>query len=181
MKFLTHIILITFSLLSILNGQDNLPRLSPKSFVGQTVGYTNVRIDYGSPGVKERIIWGELVPYNKVWRAGANEATTIEFDKDVSIKGNKVPAGKYSLFTIPTKDEWTIILNSIYDQWGAYKYDQSKDQLRFTAKPKLNDHVERLRFTIEYIDAYKANINLEWENLKVSFMINTEEKDSGKK
>ena len=165
----------------MVTGQNNLPRLSPKSFVGQTVGYTNVKIEYGSPGVKERKIWGELVPLNEVWRTGANEATTIEFDKDVLIEGKKVPAGKYSLFTIPGKTKWTVILNNVYDQWGAYKYDKSEDFLRFTVMPKTNVFVERLRFTTEFVSAYKANINLEWENLKISFMINTEEKDLGKK
>ncbi|MDX1702488.1 MAG: DUF2911 domain-containing protein, partial [Melioribacteraceae bacterium] len=99
-----------FTILEI-SAQNNLPRLSPKSFVGQTIGYTKVMINYGSPGVKERSIWGGLVPYGEVWRTGANEATTIEFDSDVFIEGNKVAAGKYSLFTIPGEDKWTVILN----------------------------------------------------------------------
>lgn len=181
MKLLAYTVLIILFFVSLLSGQNNLPRLSPKSFVGQTVGYTNVRIDYGSPGVKEREIWGELVPYDNVWRTGANEATTIEFDKDVFIQGKKVPSGKYSLFTIPGKKQWTVILNKVYDQWGAYKYDEKEDQLRVKVSPKTNNFVERLRFTMNYVDAYKASISLEWEKLKIDFDINTEEKDSNSK
>jgi Protein of unknown function (DUF2911) len=162
---------------SFLFGQDNLPRLSPKSFVGQTIGYTNLEITYGSPGTKGRDIWGELVPFGKVWRTGANEATTIEFDKNVVVEGKKIASGKYSLFTIPNKDFWTIILNNTYDQWGAYKYDQNEDVLRFTVKPILNQHVERLSYKIEYKEPYKSNINIEWEKLKISFEINSNPKD----
>ena len=159
---------------SNLFAQDNLPRLSPKSFVGQTIGYTNVVITYGSPGVKARSVWNDLVPYNKVWRTGANEATTIEFDTDVKLEGKNVPAGKYSLFTIPDKDSWIIIINKEYEQWGSYKYQEKEDLIRFKVVPKLNNYVERLRFVFEYISAYKTLVNFEWEKLRVSFEINTE-------
>lgn len=157
-----------------INAQDNVPRLSPKAFVGQTVGYTNVVITYGSPGVKGRNVWNDLVPYNAVWRTGANEATTIEFDTDVRIGGKIVPAGKYSLFTIPNKDNWTIILNKEYEQWGAYKYNEKEDLIRFKAIPKPNSFVERLCFAFEYKSPYKAFVNIAWEKLKVSFEISTE-------
>ena len=159
---------------SNLFAQDNVPRLSPKSFVGQTVGYTNVVITYGSPGVKGRTVWNDLVPFNEVWRTGANEATTIEFDKDVRIEGKKVPAGKYSLFTIPNKDFWTIILNKEYEQWGAYKYQEKEDLIRFKIVPTSNNYVGRLRFVIEYKSPYKSFVNFEWEKVRVSFEINAE-------
>lgn len=153
--------------------QDNLPRLSPKSYVGQSIGYTKTEITYGSPGVKDRVIWGELVPYGKVWRTGANEATTIEFDKDVKIHGNIIKAGKYSLFSIPEKKSWTIIFNKVYDQWGAYKHDENEDAIRFNVKPTENNFVERLSFCINFIDPYKSNIILKWEKLKISFTVNS--------
>jgi hypothetical protein len=160
-----------------ISAQNNLPRLSPKSFVGQTVGYTKVVINYGSPGVKERSIWGELVPYGEVWRTGANEATTIEFDKDVIVEGNRVPAGIYSLFTIPGKDKWTVILNEVDEQWGAYKYDKNKDVLRFQVPQQSNHHVERLTFNFEFKDAYRSDVTLEWAKIKISFEINSEIKE----
>lgn len=153
--------------------QDNLPRLSPKSYVGQSIGYTITEITYCSPGVKERTIWGDLVPYGKIWRTGANEATTIEFDNDVLIEEQIVPAGKYSLFSIPDKKSWTIILNKVYDQWGAYKYDEKEDEFRFNVIPEKNNFVERLSFTIEFVDPYKSKIIFEWEKLKFSFIVNS--------
>lgn len=175
MKLLKIIALLFFTLSSTISfAQKNLPRLSPKSFVGQIIGYANITINYGSPGVKDRIIWGELVPFNKVWRTGANEATTIEFDSDLIIEENKVPAGKYSLFTIPNKDEWTIILNKVYEQWGNFKYDKNEDLIRFKVKPSSNHHVERLKFSFEFKEPYISMVNLEWEKIKVSFKINSE-------
>jgi len=177
MKIINKIILILCLFSIFILGQENLPRLSPKSFVGQTVGYTNVTINYGSPGVKGREIWGKLVPYNEVWRTGANEATTIEIDKPVFIEGNKVPAGKYSLFTIPNIDSWVVILNKVYEQWGAYKYDSKEDILRFNVKPMQNQHRERLTFMFEYQEAYKSKIILEWEKIKIEINLDTQVED----
>lgn len=173
MKTLKIITLVLFVVCSITTAQKNLPRLSPKSYVGQTIGYTNVDITYGSPGVKGRILWGKLVPYNKVWRTGANEATTIEFDKDVLIEGKKINLGKYSLFTIPGENEWTVILNKVYEQWGAFKYNSKEDVIRFQVKPIVNHHEERLKFSFEYLEPYISNVNMEWDKLKISFTINS--------
>ena len=100
--------------------QLDLPRPSPKATVSQTVGLTDITITYCRPGVKGRVIWGGLVPYDQVWRTGANEATTITFSDEVTIEGTKLPAGTYGLFTIPGKDEWTVIFNKGAKQWGAY-------------------------------------------------------------
>ena len=172
-NFLVLALIFLFTIVEVL-AQDNLPRLSPKSFVGQTVGYTKVIINYGSPGVKERSIWGGLVPYGEVWRTGANEATTIEFDSEILIEGKKVPEGKYSLFTIPGKDEWIIILNEVYDQWGAYKYDKDKDILRIKVPQQSNHHVERLTFNFEFKDAYRSDVIMEWAKIKISFEIDSE-------
>lgn len=176
-RTLTTIGIILLVFVQYTFAQDNLPRLSPKSYTGQSIGYTNTQITYGSPGVKGRTVWGELVPYGKVWRTGANEATTIEFDKAVIIDGKIIPAGKYSLFSIPEKKSWTIIFNKVYDQWGAYKYDENKDVIRFNVKPTENNFVERLSFSIEFTSPYKSNIIFEWEKLKISFTVNSKIKE----
>ncbi len=167
-----------FLLLFLFTAKNNAqkkepPRLSPKAFVGQTIGYTDVKITYGTPGVKGRKIWGGLVPYGKVWRTGANEATTIEFSTDVMVNGHPVPKGKYALFTIPNPDEWTIILNKVADQWGAFKYDPKEDLLRFKVKPVEHEFRERLMFSIDYKTPYSADVNIDWEKLRVSFTIDT--------
>ncbi len=172
------LIIILFTINSCAQDKkEDFPRLSPKAYVGQTIGYTNVEINYGKPGVKNRVIWGKLVPYNEVWRTGANEATTIEFDNDVYVNGKFVPAGKYSFFTIPRKDKWTIILNKVYEQWGAYKYNKAEDYLRFDVEPQKNNYVARLTFGFEYKAPYESYVVFEWENLKFTFLIDTKVKE----
>lgn len=151
--------------------QENKIRLSPKASVMQTVGFTDVTIDYSRPGVKGRTIWGALVPYNKVWRAGANEATTINFSTDVTIEGKNLPAGKYGFFTIPNKDSWTLIFNKVADQWGAFQYNEAEDALRVTVKPESNNFQEWLAYTITKTGDKSAVVSLEWEKLKVPFKI----------
>lgn len=137
-------------------------RPSPKAFVSGTVGGSAVSIRYGSPGVKGRAIWGDLVPFGQIWRAGANEATTIEVDKDVLIEGQHLPAGKYSLYTLPDNQEWTIIFNRIADQWGT-EYDEKEDVLRVKAKPFRSDEpLERLAYALT-----DNEIILMWEHLKL--------------
>ncbi len=136
---------------------------SPKKEMKAKVGGADVTVVYGSPSVKERDVWGDLVPYDKVWRAGANEATTIEFSKDVKIEGKKLKAGKYSFFTIPGEDEWTIIFNSVPEQWGAYKYEADKDVLRVTVTP---EEVDESSETLEYVIDGKKLV-FKWENLAV--------------
>ncbi|HSD64902.1 MAG TPA: DUF2911 domain-containing protein [Ignavibacteriaceae bacterium] len=146
-------------------------RLSPKASLSQTVGFTEVTISYGRPGVKGRKIWGSLVPYDKVWRAGANEATKFTFSTDVMIEGKKLPAGSYSFFIIPSKDNWTIIFNKVADQWGAFEYNEAEDALRITVKPEKSDFTEWLKYDITKTSDSGATINLEWEKLRVPFKI----------
>lgn len=146
-------------------------RVSPKAEVMQTVGFTEVKIDYGRPGVKERVIWGELVPYDKVWRAGANEATKFAFSTDVFINGKLLKAGSYSFFVIPAIDEWTLIFNKVADQWGAFEYNEAEDALRIKVFPVENDFQEWLAYTITRISDNSAVIKLEWEKLKVPFTL----------
>jgi len=156
---------------SFAQNNDNKVRLSPKAAVVQTVGFTDVRIDYSRPGVKGREIWGGLVPYGKVWRAGANEATTISFSTDVKINGKTLKAGKYGFFTIPTKDKWTIIFNKIADQWGAFEYNEAEDVLRVDVTPEKGGSQEWLAYTISKTSENTAVVRLEWEKLKVPFTV----------
>jgi hypothetical protein len=148
-----------------------LPRPSQKAQVMQTVGLTDVTITYSRPGVKGRVIWGELVPYDKVWRTGANEATTIAFSTDVKVNGHALKSGTYSLHTIPTKDEWTVIFNTKADQWGSYAYNDSADALRIKVKTQPHEFTEWMQFSLPVIAPEKATVALDWEKLRVPFEI----------
>lgn len=143
---------------------------SPAETAKGQIGQANITINYGSPSVKGRIIWGELVPFNQVWRTGANDATTFETDKDVMIEGSKLPAGKYSLFIIPNENECTIIFNKDSNQWGAYKYKESKDQLRVKVTPlKKIDSTEKMVFTIT-----NNLVTLSWEKWEIAFKVSNQ-------
>ncbi len=153
--------------------QVRTPRVSQNSTLMQTIGLTDMTIKYSRPGVKGRAIWGALVPYDKVWRTGANEATTITFSDDVWINGQKLAKGSYSLHTIPGKDQWTIIFNSVADQWGSYSYDQTKDTLRVTAKPEAAPHAEWLTFEVPELTTDTAKVAIRWEKIVVPFTVDT--------
>ena len=153
--------------------QMRTPRPSPKSSLMQTVGLTDITINYNRPGVKGRAIWGALVPYDKVWRTGANEATTIQFSDDVWINGNKLAKGLYSLHTIPSPTEWTVIFNSVAEQWGSYSYTPEKDALRVKVKPQTAEHREWLTFEIPEMTTDTATIAMRWEKLAVPFTVDT--------
>jgi Protein of unknown function (DUF2911) len=151
-------------------------RISPKAFVMETVGLKDISISYSRPGVKGRKIWGGLVPYDKVWRAGANEATKIIFTSDVLIEGKKLPAGAYGFFVIPTKKDWTIIFNKVADQWGAFEYNQAEDALRVNVKPQQTQFTEWLEYDFSDMNVNKDGknstvINLIWERMKVPFTV----------
>lgn len=154
--------------------QVRTPRPSPSGTLTQSVGLTDVTIKYSRPGVKGRAIWGALVPYDKVWRTGANEATTITFSDDVTVEGQKLTKGTYSLHTIPGKDQWTVIFNSVADQWGSYSYDQAKDVLRVNVKPEAAPHMEWMSFEIPEMTTDTAKIVLRWEKVAVPFTVNTD-------
>ncbi|HEV8284032.1 MAG TPA: DUF2911 domain-containing protein [Chitinophagaceae bacterium] len=129
------------------------------------------RVIYSRPQKNGRIIFGDLIEYGKVWRMGANEATEIEFYKNVKIDGKKIAKGRYTLYAIPNPDNWTIILNSDIDTWGAFKYDAQKDVLRTTvAVQKLNESVESLSMAFEKIDN-GCNLVIAWDNIKTSLPI----------
>jgi hypothetical protein len=150
----------------------DLPRPSPFAKVTQTVGYTDITVDYSSPGVKGRKIWGGLVPYDKMWRAGANTATKVTFSRDVTFAGKPVPAGTYAFFLIPTKSAWTVILNKKADQPGTGAgYNQADDLLRVQITPKAAPMRERLAYLVTDFTDDKASLELEWEKLRLSVPI----------
>ncbi len=139
---------------------------SPKAEAEGTIGAAKVEIVYHQPSARGRtMIGGKNVPYGEVWRTGANNATTIEFNQDVSIEGEKLAKGKYALFTIPGEQEWTIIFNKEFDQWGAFKYKESEDALRVKVKAdKPAEFVETFVIAVE-----GDGVVLTWENSKVKF------------
>ena len=147
------------------------PRESPPATAVQTVGVTEITIKYHRPAVKGREIWGKLEPYDKVWRAGANEATTISFSTDVKIEGQPLPAGTYGLFMIPTPTEWTIIFSKNAKQWGAFTYKQEQDALRIKVKPQQAELQERLQYSFPTVTEENTQIVLHWEKLKVPFNV----------
>jgi len=149
-----------------------LPRPSPTAKLTQQVGLTDVTVEYSCPGVKSRKIWDGLVPYDKMWRTGANTATKITFSKDVTFADKPVPAGTYALFTIPSKGAWTVILNKKPDQPGtATEYKADQDLLRVQLKPGAAPFRERLAFIFSNMTDDKASLDLEWEKLRLSIPI----------
>ena len=172
-------ILFCISLLLLTIGQPNntfaqeelKPRPSPMYIA--TVKYENtyVKVTYCRPHMKGREIFGELVPFGEVWRTGANEATEITFTSDVKISGKRVPAGTYTLFSIPDEDEWTVILNSDLGQWGSYRYNQNHDVIRFKARVTSLEKVYE-PFTIEFeLNGDNADLAMMWDKTKASFTI----------
>jgi pimeloyl-ACP methyl ester carboxylesterase len=149
----------------------SLPRASPRASVMQAVAGMEIRIDYGRPAVKQRKIWGELVPNGRVWRAGANEATSFTFNRSVQVEGHALPAGTYTFFVIPGEAEWTLIFNRVPRQWGAFSYNAAFDARRWTAKPMEAPHEEYLRYDIQPDGGNAAVVALTWEKRRVTFRI----------
>jgi hypothetical protein len=161
-----YFLLVAFFVIVSLHAQDK--PASPKAEANGTIGGANIKIVYSAPSARGRKIMGGLVPYGEVWRTGANEATTIEFDKAVKIEGKDLAAGKYELFTIPGEKEWTIIFQKASKQWGAFSYKQANDVLRVTAKPtKTKEFVETFNISVG-----KDAVELKWENTVVAFKVN---------
>lgn len=151
-----------------------LPNVSPGAKVAQTIGITDVEITYHRPAVKGRTIWGGLEPWGKVWRMGANDATTISFTHPVKVEGRDVPAGTYALFAIPNQDKWTLVLNKTAKQWGAYGYKESDDVLRFDVAPQAGPATEWLAFTITPASPGSAVVEMAWDKVRVPFKIEVE-------
>lgn len=167
------LILVNVIFLSvILYAQEfRTPRPSPDATVSQFIGVTKVSVDYSSPAVKGRKIWGELVPFSEVWRTGANEATTITFSDPVSINGNELSAGTYGIHMIPGVNEWEIIFSKDVPVDGSSTLDPKKEALRIKVKPVENPFTERMTFLFTDVTDNSGNVSLVWENLKVTFKV----------
>jgi len=148
-----------------------VPQASPRATVSQTVGVTDLTITYNRPAVNKRKVWGELVPYNDVWRVGANENTTLTITSDVKVNGQPLPAGNYGLHAIPTAGEWTLIFSKEAKAWGSFSYDQKEDALRVKVTPKPAEHQERLAYTFENPTDNGVEVQLRWEKLMVPFTV----------
>ncbi|MCU1281548.1 MAG: hypothetical protein JWM53_5094 [bacterium] len=157
--------------------QLELPRPSPNAKVSQFIGVTEVAVDYSSPGVKGRKIWGTVVPYDKVWRAGANSATKVSFSKEVVIDGKPVAAGSYAFFVVPTATKWTLILNRDPKQAGIFGYNKADDLLRVDVKPQAIPMREHLAYGFSSFNDAGGALDLEWEKVRVSlpFKVKTDE------
>ena len=149
-----------------------LPDASPAKVVTQEVGISKITLSYHRPGVKGRRVWGDLVPKEKVWRLGANEATTLELSHPAKINGFDIPAGKYALFAIPKDNQWTMIVNRKHEQWGAYAYKAADDVVRFGAKPEsLAEPVEWLDIDTVPLSDRAVRVEVLWEKVRVPFTI----------
>ena len=140
---------------------------SIKSMAFAVVNGDSIKINYHSPGVRNRIIWGGLVPYDEVWVTGAHDATTVEIPKTITVNGIEIPAGKYAFFTIPGKKEWTLIINKQWKQHLATEYDEKEDIVRIKVKPEKISHTERLQYYIELNKNNSGKIAVAWEKLKI--------------
>lgn len=158
------LLFIAICISATVSAQDAKPKASPAATATGTINGAKITIKYSSPAVKGRKIWGGLEAYDKVWRAGADSATTFETSKNLTIEGKTLPAGKYAFFLIPSENgKWTAIFNKDTEQWGAYKYDEKKDQLRVMVQPKaLSATQERLVYKIN-----KNGFSLDWDKLSV--------------
>jgi hypothetical protein len=150
-----------------------LPKPSPSATVSQRVGLTDIKVEYSSPAVKGRKVWGELVPMNELWRTGANAATTITFSRDVKVAGKDVKAGTYALLTIPAEGQWTVIVNSDAKLPGTRGYDQAKDVARATVSTAAIPKRERLTFVFADTTDATTELRLEWDELAVRIPIET--------
>ncbi len=152
----------------------DLPLQSQRAQISQRIGITDVTISYHRPLVNDRKVWDGLVPYGKVWRAGANENTTITFSDPVMIEGKALDRGTYGLHMIPTADDWTIIFSKNSTSWGAFTYDQAEDALRVTVKPKAADMHNALTYDFDQLQPDSAVVELEWEKVAVPFKVSVD-------
>lgn len=149
-------------------GNDS-PRVSPNASVSQTIGTTVVTVTYGRPGVRDREIFGGLVPYDEVWRTGANESTAITFSDNVMIEGEELTAGTYSFYTIPGMGEWSVIFNNNLS-WGT-QYDPTMDQLRVSVQPDTGEFMEQMMIYFEDVEENSGHMVIHWDQIKVPVRI----------
>ncbi len=163
-----NLLLASFLILgSYASAQFTLPPASPRQHIEQNFSMSKITIDYGRPGVKGRKIFGDLVPYGKVWRAGANSSTKITFEQSVNFGGKVINAGTYALFVIPTEKDWKIILNKDFAQWGAYDYNEKLNVLDITVPvQRLSEKQEFFSINIEPLDERNSNLVFSWDFVK---------------
>ena len=157
------------SLLHAQNYRLELPWPSPHATVSQVVGLTTLSVDYHRPGVNKRVVWGGLVPWDSVWRAGANENTMLSSTSAFTVGGITLPAGRYGVFMIPTRTTWTIALSKQSNAWGAFSYDASEDAVRFVVTPVAAEFTERLQYNFDDPTNTSVTLTMRWEKLAVSF------------
>lgn len=166
MKLLITLVLLISTL--ALNAQINKPALSPRITINQQVALVNVTLDYGQPNKQNRKVFGSLIPYNKVWRTGANSSTKLTFDQDIKLAGHSIPKGTYGLYSIPGKSEWTIIIHKDSKLWGSGGYDKANDLIRFQVPVHhLTESVETLNIRFENFKTDGGDLTICWENTKV--------------
>lgn len=153
--------------------KEDTMKSSPHRVAMNTVGTIHVHMEYSSPGVKDRVIWGGLVAWDKVWVAGAHHATSVRFSKEVVIDGKKIPAGTYAFFAIPRKNEWTLILNTRYDQHLADEYNEKEDIIRVNVTAVTHAPTPRLTYVVTKTGEKQGAIQLLWENVQVSLPFET--------
>ena len=146
---------------------------SPHRTAMATVNGTHVHIEYNAPGVKGRAIWGGLVPFNKVWATGAHTATSVQFSKDVTINNKKIPAGQYAFFTIPSKEKWTVILNTRHDQHMADDYNEKEDVVRVDVTPEEHRLTPRLTYNVKSTTDKAGEITMQWEKILIRLPFST--------
>jgi hypothetical protein len=157
----------------------NFPAASPGATLTQRVGLTDIQINYNRPGAKGRKVFGGLVPYDHIWRTGANTATKVSFSTPVKLNGTEIPAGTYELFTIPGAAEWTVVIHKNMSQWGAYSYDEKNDVARIKAKPvALPTPVETLEISVGDVRDESATLNITWEKVRVPVSLTVDVKST---
>ena len=177
---LTSVLVLTLCAVARVQSQTNLdlPYASQAAQVKQRVGVTDITITYHRPVINGRKIWGGLVPTGQVWRAGANENTTIEFSTPVSIEGKPLPAGTYGLHMIPNADTWTVIFSKMAVAWGSYTYNQSEDALRVDVKPHPIEMEEALEYEFEDLKPDSVAVTMKWEKVAVPFRVSVNLNDT---
>ena len=166
MKKLIVTVFLSFSLWGF--SQYSIPTESPRQKVERQFSMTKISVDYGRPGVKGRTVFGDLVPYGKIWRAGANSATKITFEQNVNFGGKEVKAGSYALFIIPSENQWKVYLNKDANQWGAYAYDEKLNIVEITLPvQKLAEKQEWFDIAVNPVDVHSAEIIIKWDLTKV--------------
>ncbi|WP_137403759.1 DUF2911 domain-containing protein [Echinicola rosea] len=171
--FLLLLVLISFGTTKA--QQIQMPQASPAAAISQKIGLTDVKLEYSRPSVKDRKIFGTLVPFGEVWRTGANASTKISFSTPVTVEDNEVPAGTYALYAIPNKKEWTFILSDNLELWGAIGYTPENDVLRFTVPAKKSKEAyETMELSFNDMTDTGATLNLHWEKTAVGFRIETQ-------